>query len=62
MRIGLSPAGRRFTEEMHGLGAGEFRRVLTELSDADLGEVVRIAGLMRDAVARIAAEPRTATA
>lgn len=53
VRLSLSPSGRRFTDEMHGLGAAQFRRILAQLSDADLDELSRLAGLLRDATARV---------
>jgi DNA-binding MarR family transcriptional regulator len=49
VRLSLSPTGERLTEQMHGLGAEQFRRVLARLSDADLGDVVRLVGLLRQA-------------
>lgn len=56
VHLSLSRKGRELFEEMHGLGADHFRRVLDRLSDEDLGEVARIAGLLRDATAAVDAE------
>jgi DNA-binding MarR family transcriptional regulator len=51
VRLSLSPTGERFTERIHGLGTEHFRRVLARLDDADLGDLVRVAGLLREASA-----------
>ena len=51
VRLALSPTGQRFTDQMHGLGAEQFRRVLARLDDADLDELARLAGLLREASA-----------
>jgi DNA-binding MarR family transcriptional regulator len=49
VRVSLSDSGRRFTEQVHGLGAEQFRGILGRLADADLRELVRLAGLLREA-------------
>ncbi|HXA28965.1 MAG TPA: MarR family transcriptional regulator [Candidatus Angelobacter sp.] len=54
VRLSLSDAGRRFTEQVHGLGAENFRRILAELSDDDLGDLVRVTLRLRDASAAVA--------
>lgn len=62
VHVSLTAEGRRFAEELHGLGTDVFRQVLAELSDADLGDMVRIAGLLREASARVAQRSRRAAA
>jgi DNA-binding MarR family transcriptional regulator len=49
VRLSLSDCGRRLTEELHGLGADNFRRILAELSDGDLHDLARITLRLRDA-------------
>jgi DNA-binding MarR family transcriptional regulator len=53
VRVSLSDSGRRFTEQMHGLGAAQFRRILARLDDGDLRELTRIVGLLREATAQV---------
>ncbi len=53
VRLSLSPQGRRFIGELHGLGAEQLRGLLGELDDADLGALTRLAGLLREAGARV---------
>jgi DNA-binding MarR family transcriptional regulator len=54
VRVSLAEGGRQLTEQMHGIGAQQLRSILDELSDEDLGELARLAGLLRDASARMA--------
>jgi DNA-binding MarR family transcriptional regulator len=53
VRVSLAEAGRQITEQMHGVGGQQVRAILNELSDADLAELQRLAGLLRDASARV---------
>jgi len=53
VRLSLTEGGRRFTEQLHGLGSESFRRILDQLGDDDLLQVARLAGLLRDASARV---------
>lgn len=58
VQVSLSDTGRRVLEQMHGLGKAQVRRVLAELSDDDLGEMVRLAGLLRAASEKVGARAR----
>ena len=53
VRLSLSECGRQLTEQVHGLGAENFRRILTELSDGDLADLARVALALRDASAKV---------
>jgi DNA-binding MarR family transcriptional regulator len=54
VRLSLSGTGRQLIEQIHGLGADQFRRVLAELSDDELGDLARIALRLRAASAKVA--------
>ena len=57
VRLSLSASGRQLVEQIHGLGADQFRRILAELSDDELADLARIALRIRDASVRVAVPP-----
>lgn len=52
--VSLSEQGRRLADEMHGLGQATLRRVLDQLDDAELGQLLALIHRVADAARQIA--------
>jgi DNA-binding MarR family transcriptional regulator len=62
VRVSLAEAGRRLTDQMHGIGGQQVRAILNEVSDADLAEMARLTRMLREATAKVKQPPLMETA